>query len=294
MFRRTNFFAILKKKNDEVSLKRIQLSGEAQQRLSEMFTQASKELLDENLERVPFDGRYNPDEGEIHVVYNFKLPSGILEALEEPTSVNELRLDEHNFPVIKGIFTGTTDRVPTIAFQKFTRSQFITKAGMNLFFSGNTFTTIRQQGINLPNKIDAILHNGHLLFKSFWNARQVLDLSFYYREATDEDLSEFLEHPAINTSELEDFVFEADTWVRRKVAFIRDNGILEKYSPRQIVEKAAEYDLILELTNQDGQEQIILPSAKRDIKEVLRFLDEDIYSGPLSETRYVSNSKRRY
>ena len=44
--------------------------------------------------------------------------------------------------------------------------------------------------------------------------------------------------------------------------------------------------------NVDGREVLVLPNGKKDLKTLLRFLDEDYYKSPLSKTNYLSNSKR--
>ena len=38
--------------------------------------------------------------------------------------------------------------------------------------------------------------------------------------------------------------------------------------------------------------KIVLPESPSELRKLLRFLDEDYYESPLTQTQYVSNSKR--
>ena len=156
----------------------------------------------------------------------------------------------------------------------------------------HTFSKISTPGLNISEKIDAVIYENKLLFFSFFNVRQFLDLSTFYREATDEDLGEFLNHATIYVSEPQTFAMNADSWVRTKVGILMGSGVLEQYSPSQVAEKAAEYGVNISIRDNGGQDQLVLPETKKDLKEVLRFLDEDYFSGPLTDNKYISNSKR--
>jgi hypothetical protein len=55
---------------------------------------------------------------------------------------------------------------------------------------------------------------------------------------------------------------------------------------------AAEFSIPIEYVVQDGGERIKVPSDRKSLKTLLRFLDEDYYKSPLSKTNYLTNSKR--
>jgi hypothetical protein len=55
-----------------------------------------------------------------------------------------------------------------------------------------------------------------------------------------------------------------------------------------ILEKANGLGLNLEAEG----EKIVMPTDKKDIKKLLRFLDDGIYEAPLSTKKYMTNSKR--
>lgn len=297
VFKETNFFAIVNSTKEYVEISRLKLNREAQVKLCEAFSENAKKFIHGDIEEVVFDGKYKPDENEILTINSYAMPKDILSALEEPTAVDELIIDEDNLPKIKGIFTGIFDGAnPTIAFQNFNQSQYLSKTSrLNLFHSENTFKLIEGTGISIPYRVDSLYYNNKLLFFSFWHTKQIVDLSEYYREATDADIKEFMSHNSIYISEPDSFYSYSDNWIRRKIAFLRDSRMLDKIKPSNISEKAASYEVEINYTvDEKGNEQIVLPDDKQKIKEVLRFLDHDIYSSPITEERFISNSKRPY
>lgn len=291
MFQNVSYFVTIKNDQNELQIRKLKIERQAQLKLTPLFTEGAKKLLE--LERVTFDGSYKPDTGEVHLLVNFTIPLEILSALKEPSSVEDLDLNTESPPRIVSVFTGTFDPC-IIAFQRFHYSQFITNKGISLFNSNDTFKLINGFGLNVQERVDGLIIQGNLLFESFYTARQIFDLSTYYREATDSDVAEFVENSTMYVGDKDHFFAQSDTWVRRKIALINDSQALEKFSAAQICEKAASYGITLNKKKVEGKEKIILPNDKREMKDVLRFLDEEIYRGPLSETTYLTNSKRKY
>lgn len=122
--------------------------------------------------------------------------------------------------------------------------------------------------------------------------RQIFDLTAYYREATDNDISDFASLPMIKVENLPQLIEVSDAWIRRKFSLIQQSQILESVPMNDIKAVAAEFNISLQTTVEDGAEMIILPTSKADLKTILRFLDEDYYKSPLSKTQYITNSKR--
>jgi hypothetical protein len=145
----------------------------------------------------------------------------------------------------------------------------------------------------LDHQLAAMLEGGKLYFHSFSMARRVLELGDYFREATNDDLEQFTTQPCAAFEDREAFVAKADMWIRRKVALISADGILEM-EPRVIRRAAKKLNVTVQLTKKDGQDAIVFPAAKKELKELLRFLDEDLYKGPITDRMLVSNSKREY
>lgn len=286
----TNFFALVRTAANPV--RRIKLARDVQQTLSELFVQAASQMLHEDIEHVPFQGSYRPDESEILVINDFKVPTEIWSALKEPTSCDDLDLGSRELPNIRAIFTGETGEKPWVALQAFQRNQFLTRRGISIVLSGDTFRRLEAPGLSIGEDVDAHFQDNKLFFQSFYAARRVLDLNEYYREATDRDVESFASLPSVSFSHPASLQRNADSWVRRKIALIQDRGILSEHTPIAIHKAAADYGLSVEVQGEGDQAVLVFPDSKKSLKSLLKFLDEDYYSGPVTGAKYLSNSKR--
>lgn len=293
MFENTTFFIITKNNND-YEVKRLNLTRDSQKTLCKLFGKLSEEMLDSQNEFIQFDGSYKPDNGEIQIISEYRIDEKIIDSLREPTSVDPFIPDIDVLPDIKGIFTGKLEPEIIITFQKFNKSQYITKKGISLFYSNNTFEKVSSLGINILENVDCIYKSDGLFFKSYYHARQIFDLSQYYRLATENDINNFIKNDHIYVNNEEIFKVNADAWVRRKIALISDSGVLETYTAGEIAEKGIQYNLNIDILEDRGKNKISLPEDKKEMKTVLKFLDEDIYKGPFSRKTYETNSKRYF
>lgn len=164
--------------------------------------------------------------------------------------------------------------------------------GLSIFHSSNVYKKIEGIGLTIDSKLTAIIRDGSLNFHSFHLLRQIFDLSAYYKEATDGDIQQFSNCTCVLVKNTTDLVAISDTWVRRKLWLISQSEILQKVPVCDIKAVAAEFSILLETVMDNGVEKIIIPDNKKDLKTILRFLDEDYYKSPLLQNRYLTNSKR--
>ncbi|WP_315118153.1 Kiwa anti-phage protein KwaB-like domain-containing protein [uncultured Clostridium sp.] len=294
MFINTTFFIIIKEESGELIIKRLNVNREGQNSLCHLFSQAVNTVLEENTEVIDFEVGYNADIYQIQQIVDYKIDDFILNALKEPTSVDIFVPVDNEYPDIKCIFTGTIETETLIAFQRFNKSQYITSKGLSFLHINGTLKKVNSFGISINTQIDCIYRNNNLLFKSYYNARQVFDLSMYYRSATDKDLRTFINNDKFFVMDKDNFKENADSWVRKKVALIQDSQVLQKNEVSEIVEVAKKFNVPLNVVNREGTERILLPNEKKEMKAVLKFLDEDIYKGVFSDITFETNSKRRF
>lgn len=81
----------------------------------------------------------------------------------------------------------------------------------------------------------------------------------------------------------------ADTWIRRKIAAIDDSGVLKNNKASAIKKLAQNCGLEITIENK----KIVIPEDKKKLKEILGFLDEEVYKGVFTEDTYITNSKRK-
>lgn len=286
-----NLFALTN--NPSKRIVKFELSSEVQNELTTYLTE-QEIIFDHAEEEIQFDGKYKPEGGEILFIDGYDDIDDLSFAIENPLSAEVVEPTEEFFTEIKALFTGyTTDNGNVkVLLQNFDRRRVISTNGISIFHSSNVYKKIEGIGLTIDHKLTATLEGGKLKFFSFHNARQMFDLSEYYKVATDEDVTEFASIEIIKSENTDRLIEMSDSWVRRKISLIHQSGILQNVPINEIKAVATEFSIPF-LTEMDGSEEVIkLPDNKSDLKKLLRFLDEDYYKSPLSKTAFVTNSKR--
>ncbi len=284
---------ILKVVNKAVEVCKLELKAETQVAICSTFSNAVEDLIADK-GKVMFDGSYKPHEDEFLAIENFQLQDDIKDAVRDPMEVAAYQRVDEEFPEIRAIFVGQREEIGeaekfTVAFQRFRKDQYISTKWYNLFFENDTFFQEKRFGISISDTVDCYFSDGELQFVSYFFARQVFDLSEYYRSATDQEVQSFSANDKLSIENPTDFQSMANSWIRRKIAMINDSGVLENYTASKIksLAKAAG----IEITVDD--KKVVIPSDKEKVKIILGFLDEEAYKGPFSQTTYIANSKRK-
>jgi hypothetical protein len=294
MSAKTNLFFVLL---DDITAPRtalLRLAQDVQKELTELFASQRAAFREPEGELVEYDGRYAPDAGEMLFVQPFALPDVIKAALTNPIGQDPLPFDEEALVRIRAIFTGVwSDTEKWAALQAFDRRRLISTRGFSLIHAAGTFVRLHEPGITIDTKLTAVVEDDRLIFRSFDAARRLFDLTEYFREATADDLQKLAAHPRIHIDDPAAFYEAADTWTRKKVALVAGSNVLNKCTPRQVALTAKKYGVTLPIRRIGGKDKVVFPAAKKEIKEVLRFLDEDYFTSVLTSTRFVTNSKRK-
>lgn len=286
-----NLFALT---DDPVNRRvRFSMSREVQAELTTLFTQQEADFS-RGQEEIQFDGKYKPDLDEILVINGFDDIDGLADAVANPLSMHEVEPTPEAFDRIKALFTGRAEANGDVIVlvQYFDKKRVISTNGLSIFHSSNVYKKIEGIGLTIDNKITATIRNGTLKFHSFHLLRQIFDMSGYFNEATDGDIKEFATLACLKIRDVDALVENSDSWVRRKLWLISQSQILTRIPVTDIKAVAAEFGIPLDTEHVDGLEKILIPTEKRDLKTLLRFLDEDYYKSPLLQNRYVTNSKR--
>lgn len=270
---------------------RFPLSEDLRKDIEAVFAQQKESFFKGVDTVVSFDGRYTPDEGELLSIDDFSDVDGLLSAVSNPLSVDQYDPDQHSLDSVKALFGGVGQGASTqVLVQIFERRRLIARAGLTLFFAGNQFQKMTDSGLSLDTKLLAVLEGTSLKFQSFHFAKRVFDLTEYFKEATNEEVSLFASHEKLAVDNVDLFLANAGPQIRKKISLIRQSAVLEQFTTDQIQAVAASMQFPLALTD-DGK--ISVPSNNTELRKLLRFLDEDYYDSPLSKTRFISNSKRK-
>ncbi|MCF4123936.1 Kiwa anti-phage protein KwaB-like domain-containing protein [Methylobacterium sp. SyP6R] len=274
-------------------VQRFNLSQDVQDALTDFMLEQEKSFLAYAQDEHDFDGRYKPEKGECLVIRGYDDIDDLHYAIENPLSIPEIAPKTENFENIKALFSGyKNDRgEQIILIQNFNRRKIISPEGLSIFHSSNVYKKVDGVGVTIDYRLSAIMKNSEIRFFSFHNVRQIFDLTQYYIEATNSDIQDFAKIDKLHVDDIDTFIVNADSWVRRKVALIQQSGIFEAMTPATIKAAAEYFHININIKAIDGVEKIILPSKKAELKKVLRFLDEDYYKSILSNKSMMTNSK---
>ncbi len=288
----SNLFAILD--DIQTPIRRIPLTEQFRQELGEFFSEQKQAFIADK-QRIEFTGSYTVDSGEIFTIAEYPLPETISNALGNPLNTPILDLNTET-KRIKALFTGHwSDQEQQVSFQVFNSGKLLSK-GWTLIGSGDTYKKLEEPGLILHDKLTAQFQNGTLLFVSYHNTKRFLDLSDYYREATDADLDTFAGNEIFEFEDKATFKDNADSIIRKKIALLQKNNVLKDLSVEDIVAVADDLNKNIaeehkfNIKTKNGK--LIIPQDKKELKELIRFLHEDYVTAPLTKRKCLINSKQ--
>lgn len=295
--KKINLFALVD--DEQTPVRRIPLTADLSAELALLFAEQQGALLD-GKEFVEFTGSYSVDHGEIFTISDYPLPRVIGDVISNPLTCKMLNLKTETHR-IKALFSGTWgDATKTANFQVFDAGKLLSNGWM-LFgapiHSNDTYKRLEEPGLVLQDKLTAHFNDGILHFSSYHNTKRFLDLSEYYREATNIDLDKFASTDLFVFENQASFKENADSIIRKKIALLQRNKVLEKITVAEIQtvannfnQKLPEEHHIAIAVNEEGK--LVIPQDKKQLKELIRFLDEDYVTAPLSKRKCLTNSKR--
>jgi len=287
-----NFFAVIKT-NDDIEIKRIRVNQSLQNELIQIFEDQRIKFEEGVDTEVEFNGDWKPDDNEVLTLENISEASILVSAINaNASSFNDLQVSNFTNEPIKAIFTGIkTGNITKVFLQKFSSRQALSLSQLPIIKmqTGNTFVKSTGDIFTIDNRLVAIIENTKTKFKSFHNLRMVFDLSNFYQEATNEDLKAFSQHDSLEVNDADLLIGQADTTIRKMVHSIIRTDVLGSYTVNDIAEASRDFPGI-EININNGK--LVLPDDKKELKDILHFLLEDIYKGALSGSSYLTNSKR--
>lgn len=285
-----DFFVIL---NKNKIVYRIDVHAEIQEELTSRFISYADKFLNEGLEVVPFqNNNFRPDETEVIEIKQFDLPNFLFDPLQNVEGWEILPNEEDVISKISCIFGYDADQ-DILIFQVIRNQQRLTRNCLNLILRNNIFTRLENSGFVLGNECHAVFKNGSLKFKSLWWLSQIIDIDEYYRPATDADVDAFCNLPTLKVEDANFLKNECGRWYRTRIAYILDSQKLINFTPEQLKEKSEYVQSVeLKLVSENGEDKIFIPKDRRALRVLLKFLEEEIYLGPITGDTFETNSKR--
>ena len=234
-----------------------------------------------------------PPNQEIFFLSGFKLPDWLenQNSLTVP-DLDSIGRDDTVFDSVKGIvaFARNQNGEELVLFQRFTRTQVI-QPGRFLFMQLDTYTGVDRPALMLNRKLSAIYQSDErkLLFDSYRNVNAFLPLDEFYREASEQDIREILNHERLAPENPDENATNPDQWTRRRFALLRHSGILDTFSTDEILTRSEGYDIQIQIV----EDRLVFPADKRRVKRLLQFLNEELFRGAITDTLYETNSKKK-
>ena len=283
--------AAIVKERTQTRLLQIPLHQALQGNLAESWEEQHLTFVD-GIEEIAFNAGYSPEKHELFHLPNYGLPEWL--AKENSQTIDNLDTivsDDELIDSIAGtVAMARNEHGEEVAlFQNFTRSRVI-KPGGFLFLDGTTYKSAERRGLTLDVKLTAVYRptERKLLFRNFRTVNTFLPLADFYKEASEQEIREVLDHPLLAAEDPDESVAGANEWFRKRIAMLKDSGLLDEFSASQIQSRSTGYDVSVSVV--DGK--IVFPSEKSAAKRLLQFLNEELYRGAITETLYETNSKR--
>jgi hypothetical protein len=262
----------------------------------DVMTARVDSLLGEDLEVIDYEPGYILEEGQVFRLEDQQIADHIYDAFRNTAVLDRLEGNDIQAQGVGGVFGQWEigNRVVTVGQSLSSAYALQRPSGLSLLcHDGNNFIRLTGQGVTLRRATDIAIVGHEIRFLTYQTATRLLDLTEHFEAATNEVLEHFASFDALLVEDLPAFTNNADTWVRRKVALIVRRQVLSRASMEAIQEAAECERLEVDFRTNDGTTRIVLPSDKTRLKNLLRFLDEDLFYGALTGDSFITSSKRR-
>jgi hypothetical protein len=285
-----HLFALCRQ-NGAIIIKRVSVTQQVQDKIEGIFQQQATAFQEGITEEIAFGSDWKPDPDELMVMDAPNETQIIVQALDgNPLGLPILNAANFIGEGIKSLFVAVGDgAAKRVLMQLFTAQQILARR-FSLLLHGDTFQELTAPAFTFENNLVAIIEDGKLKFKSFHLVKRIFELNQFYQEASDQQIDSFCSHGTLSVGDVNGFKVVADQGIRKLVFAVTKTGILDALSVDDIVTKANS----LGLNVQVGDGKIVMPTDKKSIKQILRFLDDGIYEASLTAKRYITNSKRPF
>jgi hypothetical protein len=281
----------ISRQGNETRLLRIPLHQGLQDTLAASW-QEQYDAFVADVEEIDFNAGYQPEEHERFRLQAYKLPNWLAgENSQSVPVLDAITSDDTLLDAAKGIvaFVRNDNGEELMLFQNFSRSHVI-RPGRFLFLQNNTYETTQRPGLTLDSRLSAVYipADEKLLFHNFRTVNTFLPLADFYEEASEQQIKDVLGHNLLAAENADALATDANQWFRKRFAMLRDSGVLDAYSVREIQTRSKGYDVAIHVS----KGKIVFPAERGAAKKLLQFLNEELFRGAITKKLFETNSKR--
>lgn len=243
---------------------------------------------------------------DIFEIKNYTLPSYI-ENTNASTITNDRPINREDIKegVIRGIMGLTVDGANNelILFQKFQDSTQLLNSwiSISLDLGAQTFNKVEDRVISFRKNLTAVYQKkdniNSLLFTSYRDTNSLLGLKENFQRASGDEIREILSLNLFSPENIDEIVSDISYYNAVRFALIKKSGVLEKVTPIEVqqaveqinVNQPKEKQIKIRLTEDDSK--IIFPVNKTEYRNILKVLNEELFTGLLTGTAYYAPKK---
>lgn len=291
MINNLDLFAILID-NKEQTLLDVNIHGEdTLETLAKGWTNQYSKFVKPEDRKMDFDPGYKLDSGQIFCAKPYDIPSYI-DKMYRPDTIGQFSISGDNLHLLKAFVANVQTEMGEnlFLFQRFMPAQIIREKWAFLDFE-NQFKVVDNKMLTLRNKLDAVfdVDDRELLFKSYQIVNPILSLESFFKESSEEEIREWLNHDLLVPENLDVTLENLDQTMRRRFSMLRESDVLDVKTAEEIKDGCKNYGILIDV----DEGKLVFPSDKANAKDLLKYLNDEYYTGEISGDRYVTNSKTR-
>ncbi len=110
----------------------------------------------------------------------------------------------------------------------------------------------------------------------------------YYNEATNVEIKQILTQKFFYTESIDSIFVFLNQWFRREFSILKQSGILDRFEPKEVARISRSFNLEIDTVDN----KIVFPNEKKEARNLLVFLNEQLFYGPITGKLFETNSKR--
>ena len=273
----------------DLTVKEVPLNASAQEDVGDAFAQ--QEAAFRAGDEVPFDQDWL---NEGHEIVTAPIPStvDVFARIDAGSATAIDPIDTGNLDEIRGLAMRLgQDAEARVLVQLFAASQSLTRpALLSLLYEGGTYTRLQSPGFRLDDKLVCIAEHGLIKFRSLHNLGRVIDTSAIFSAATDSEVTAFATtySSIFDIADVIGFVDNSSRNARKYMASLAKTGVLQNHTAQTLQAASAGTNLNISINNN----RIVMPTRSGEVTELMRFLNDGRYVGPISGNPFITNSRR--
>ena len=241
--------------------------------------------------KLKFDPGYSLSKGQIFSANPYSVPSYI-NKIYAPDTIGDFSISGEGLHSLKAFVAhvATEQGENLLLFQRFMSSQIIRENWSFEDFQ-NRFRLVNKRMLTLGNKLDAVfrIDERELLFRSYQVVNPFLSLESFFKESSEEEICEWLSHDMLMPEDIDATLDNLDQTMRRRFSMLRESNVLDVKTAEEIRVGCAKYGLLIEV----HEDKLVFPKEKAKSKDLLKYLNDEFYTGENSGEKYVTNSKTK-